>query len=75
MTAPTEAGAGVADADKTLSWDGDNWRVLQTGRADDQGRIYCHLASTSRGRQQRNGWNPVQICDWIPSAILAGAQP
>ena len=64
MTAPTEA--------MTVRWEGDTWRVLSTGTTRD-GKTYAHLASSTRGTLQRNGQNPIQICDWIPSELLAGA--
>lgn len=53
--------------------DGDRWRVLATGTTRPDGYTYCHLASTTRGRQQRNGWCPVQICDWIAADVLKAA--
>jgi hypothetical protein len=48
----------------TIKHDGDTYRVLGLGVVRD-GMVYCHLASTTRGRQQRNGWMPLQGCDWI----------
>lgn len=30
----------------------------------------CHLASTTRSTQQRNGSMPIQICDWLESEKL-----
>jgi hypothetical protein len=54
--------------------DGDRWNIAGVGVTDDQGRVYCHLASTTRFRQQRNGRCPVQSCDWIPSALLQPVQ-
>lgn len=57
----------------TIQHDGDTWNILSEGATRD-GKTYCHLASTTRFRQQRNGKNPVQICDWIDHAvILSGA--
>lgn len=52
--------------------EGDTWRVLQTGRRDDETTL-CHLASTTRGWQQRNGWYPVQAQASIPNATLKAA--
>jgi len=46
----------------TIKHDGDTWNILSEGATRD-GKTYCHLASTTRFRQQRNGANPVQICD------------
>jgi hypothetical protein len=58
----------------TIQHDGDTWNILGEGATRD-GKTYCHLASTTQFRQQRNGKNPVQICDWIDHAvILVGAQ-
>lgn len=55
----------------TVSIDGETWRILGIGatKTDDEGRelVLCHLASTTRFRQQRNGANPIQMCDWVPS--------
>lgn len=39
---------------KIIEHDGDTWRVLSMGTRRD-GKVYCHLASTTRSRQQRNG--------------------
>ncbi len=41
----------------TIQHDGDTWTILGEGSAKN-GKICCHLASTTRGRQQRNGWVP-----------------
>lgn len=58
----------------TIKHDNDTWIILGQGATRD-GKTYCHLASTTRFRQQRNGANPVQIADWIDHAvILASAQ-
>lgn len=58
----------------TIQHDGDTWNIVGEGATRD-GKTYCHLASTTRFRQQRNGKNPVQIGDWIDHAvILAAAQ-
>jgi hypothetical protein len=50
--------------------DGKGYRVLSLGsrRINAAGNVelYAHLASVTKGRQQRNGWNPEQICDWVP---------
>lgn len=54
---------------KQVKFDGDVWNVLGEGAKRD-GKIYLHLASTTRFRQQRNGQNPVQMCDWFPVEIL-----
>lgn len=54
---------------ETIKHDGDEWRVLSMGLAADH-TTYCHLASTTRGHQQRNGWMPLQIADWIDDSLL-----
>lgn len=59
--------------DPRLELSGDTWRVLSVGATRD-GLTFVHLASATRGKWQRNGWCPVQACDWIPSATLAAAQ-
>ncbi len=53
----------------TIPHDGDIWRILSQG-AMREGKVYCHLASTTKGVQQRNGWNPMQICDWIDADLV-----
>lgn len=55
--------------EQIITYEGKEWRVLSTGNSRD-GTTFCHLASVTEGRQQRNGWNPVQICDWVPSDLL-----
>lgn len=47
-----------------IDHDGDRWEVLALGTERD-GKVYTHLASTTRCRKQRNGNNPIQVCDWI----------
>lgn len=49
----------------TVEHDGDVWRVLSTGSTREDGKTFAHLASTTRGSHQNNGFNPVQINDWI----------
>lgn len=53
----------------TIKHDGDTWRILGEGVCRD-GKVFCHLASTTRGRQQKNGWVPVQINDWIDQDVI-----
>ena len=50
--------------ERTITHDGDTWRVLSVG-AFQNGKVFCHLASTTRGTKQRNGMAPMQIGDWI----------
>lgn len=54
----------------TIEHDGDIWKILSIGVTREDGKTFCHLASTTRSRQQRNGSNPVQICDWIDAAVI-----
>ncbi len=51
--------------DQKIAFDGDTWRIAGVGATREDGRTYCHLASETRGRQQKNGWSPLQIADWI----------
>lgn len=57
----------------TIKHDGDTWNVIAKG-ADRDGKTFCHLASTTRGCHQRNGFSPVQINDWISNEVLAIAE-
>lgn len=59
----TSAGAG------TFDFEGDTWRVVSKGVERD-GEVFCHLASTTRGKQQPNGWYPAQINTWVPVGML-----
>lgn len=52
---------------------GDTWKILTTG-ARTENNIYCHLASTHKGKQQKNGWMPQQICDWVDAAVVKAAK-
>lgn len=49
------------------------WKVQGVG-AQRNGSTICHLAHTSKGRQQKNGWVPVQIEDWVDTAVLVAAK-
>lgn len=55
---------------KTVELNGDTWRVLSLGVRQD-GKVYAHLASTTRFRQQRNGERPIQMCDFIDEKLVA----
>lgn len=55
--------------DKKFILDGDMWRIVGVGTVRD-GKVYLHLASTTRFRQQRNGPNPIQMADWIPVDLI-----
>ena len=48
---------------------GEVWKILTTG-ARTENNIYCHLANTTRGKKQKNGWVPHQICDWVDAAVV-----
>lgn len=52
---------------------GDVWEVIGVGD-QTEGNTYCHLKSTSRGRKQKNGWMPFQICDYVDTAVLDAAK-
>ena len=57
----------------TITHDDDTWLILAEGATRD-GKTYCHLSSTTRSRQQKNGAVPVQMGDWIDQdAILSAA--
>ena len=56
--------------DRTIEIDGDTWRVLGVG-TEHEGKVFLHLASTTRFRQQRNGKVPVQMADWLDIEALA----
>ena len=51
--------------DPIINYEGDIWRVIGKGVTREDGKTYCHLASTTRFRHQRNGKCPIQMCDWI----------
>lgn len=58
--------------DREIVVAGDVWLVIGVG-AQTEANTYCHLASTTRFRQQKNGKNPIQICDWVDTAVLNAA--
>lgn len=49
----------------TVELNGDTWYILNTGRVREDGKIYAHLSSATRGRQAKNGVHPVDINDYI----------
>lgn len=51
--------------DKVFNYNGNNWRLINVGRITETGAIYMHLASTTEGTMQRNGWHPKQICGYF----------
>jgi len=51
--------------------DGDTWKIIGLGRdghPDHPGAVFCHLASCTRFRPQKNGSNPIQIGTWVKGA-------
>jgi hypothetical protein len=52
---------------------GDTWRVIGVGAQTDN-NTFCHMASTHRGRKQKNGWVPIQINDWVDTEVLKAAK-
>ena len=58
--------------DLIIFHDDDKWVVIGVGAQRD-GSTFCHLASATRGRQQKNGWVPVQINDWVSTEVLEAA--
>ena len=60
--------------DKKIFYDGDVWRVINTGVQRD-GQTYCHLASTTRFIVQKNGNVPRQIGDFINTTLLQQEVP
>ena len=56
----------------TIQHDGDTWKILGEGASRD-GKVLCHLASTTRGRHQRNGFYPIQMMEWIEHERILSA--
>lgn len=52
--------------------DNDIWEILSEGDLHD-GKVYCHLKSTTRGYHRSNGWMFIQILDWIPQEKILGS--
>lgn len=52
--------------------DGDTWRVIGAGATRD-GKTMLHLASLTRGQNQKNGFCPLQICDWVEADVIQSA--
>ena len=49
-----------------IDHDGDHWWIMGCGYEDVvEGKIYCHLASKTRSRDQGNGPVPIQIQDYL----------
>lgn len=53
----------------TLVHAGHAWRVIGVGAQRD-GNTFCHLSNLYQFRQQKNGRVPVQINDWVDTAVL-----
>lgn len=53
----------------TIEHNGDTWRVASQGVRKGN-KIYCHLYSTTRGTQQKNGFHPIQSCDFVKMSAL-----
>ncbi len=54
-----------------ITRDRDTWKVIGVG-AEENGRTFLHLASTTRGRQTKAGWYPVQSCVWVCNTCAGG---
>lgn len=54
---------------KQVSHDGDVWNVVSEGSVKGD-KTLCHLASTTRGNYQKNGFYPIQMMDLIPNELL-----
>lgn len=52
-----------------LTLDGDTWRVVGIG-ASREGKTFVHLASMTRIRQQKNGFCPIQMGEWVDSDLV-----
>jgi SNF2 family DNA or RNA helicase/predicted RNA methylase len=49
----------------TIEHDGDTWHILNAGTRREDGKVYAHLSSATRGTQAKNGVQPVQMADYI----------
>lgn len=52
--------------------EGDTWRILSVGMQFDS-TVMCHMASTTRFRDQRNGKSPIQELLDVPAKVLEAA--
>lgn len=59
--------------DKIIVHMGDAWRVIGVG-AQTGNNTFCHLASITRSRKQKNGSIPIQINDWVDTSVLKAAK-
>jgi hypothetical protein len=58
--------------DKKVSYENDIYKIIGVGGELD-GQTYVHLASTTKGRQQKNGFYPNQLCGYVEDSILKTA--
>lgn len=50
--------------DQIINYNGEAWKVIGVGSLHEEKGRYLHIASTTRGKMQKNGWYPVQACVW-----------
>lgn len=50
--------------DSIINRDNDTWKIIGLGTERD-GKVFCHLMSTTRFNKQRNGDCPIQVTDWV----------
>lgn len=51
---------------QVITYKGEQWKVIGVGITNpDNGKVYLHLAHTTKGAAQRNGFRPLQACDWV----------
>lgn len=62
----------MSGVDAVIEIDGDAWRVIGAG-AYSAGAVYCHLASTTRFTEQRNGRRPLQIAAYVEAGKVEAA--
>lgn len=60
----------TANGTPTVTHDGKEWYVLNTGSSNADGKVMAHLASTTEGKPQKNGFYPLQMSDWIDPAKI-----
>jgi len=58
---------------KIIVHNGEVWEVIGVGVQTDD-NTFCHLSNLHRGRQQKNGWFPAQINDWVDTEVLKAAK-
>lgn len=62
-------GSGYATPPKqdlpTIELNGDTWYIINTGTVREDGKVYAHLSSATRGRHAKNGIQPLQMEDYI----------